>query len=84
MAIRGGGGNFGVVTRLDFRLHPAWTQHAAVSEFGWTDIAGAMRTFGELVRETPDAMRASFRVDEDTGASAVCGYSGDRPAPPAG
>lgn len=76
-AIRGGGGNFGVVTRLDFRLHPLLTQHSATFQFGWNDIAGAMRTFGQLVRETPDAVRASFIVDKETGASASCGYLGD-------
>ena len=76
-AIRGGGGNFGVVTRLDFRLHPLRTQHSATFEFGWNDIAGAMRTFGELVRETPDEVRAGFRVEKDTGAVASCGHYGD-------
>jgi FAD/FMN-containing dehydrogenase len=76
-AIRGGGGNFGVVTRLDFRLHPVPTSHGAVFQFGWNDIAGAMRTFGELVRATPDAVRAGFFVDSETGASASCGYFGD-------
>jgi FAD/FMN-containing dehydrogenase len=73
-AIRGGGGNFGIVTRLDFRLHPLLTRHSASFEFGWTDIAGAMRTFGELVRETPDEVRASFLVENDTGAVASCGH----------
>ena len=76
-AIRGGGGNFGVVTRLDLRLHPLRTQHSVNFQFGWNDIAGAMRTFGELVRETPDEVRASFRVDKDAGASASCGYLGN-------
>src|SRR5687768_9152331 len=69
-AIRGGGGNFGVVTRLDFRLHPLLTQHRASFQLGWNDIAGAMRTFGALIRETPDEVRASFRVEKDTGAVA--------------
>jgi FAD/FMN-containing dehydrogenase len=76
-AIRGGGGNFGVVTRLDFRLHPLQTQHRATFQFGWHDIAGVLRTFGELIRETPDAVRASFSVDRDTGAAASCGHYGD-------
>ena len=76
-AIRGGGGNFGVVTRLDFRLHAVRTFHAATFPFGWRDIADAMRTFGELVRETPDEVRAGFFVDPDTGASARCGFYGD-------
>jgi FAD/FMN-containing dehydrogenase len=79
-AIRGGGGNFGVVTRLDFRLYPILTSHNAEFHFGWNDIGGAMRIFGELVREAPDEVRAGFFVDPETGASATCGYYGD-PAP---
>ena len=79
-AIRGGGGNFGVVTRLDFRLHPLLTQHRASFQFGWNDIAGAMRTFGELIRETPDEVRAGFRVEKDSGAVASCGHYGDAAA----
>src|ERR1700758_2909669 len=79
-AIRGGGGNFGAVTRLDFQLHPVLTFHSANFEFGWNDIAGAMRTFGELVRETPDEVRAVFLVDPETGASTRCGFYGDEAA----
>ncbi len=79
-AIRGGGGNFGVVTRLDFRLHAVRTLHAATFQFGWNDIAGAMRIFGELVRETPDEVRALFFVDPEIGASALCGFYGDAAA----
>ena len=59
-AIRGGGGNFGIVTRLDFRLHPLRTQHRASFPIGWTDIAGALRIFGELIREAPDEVRAAI------------------------
>jgi FAD/FMN-containing dehydrogenase len=76
-AIRGGGGNFGVVTRLDFRLHAVRPRHDADFQFGWNDIAGAMRTFGELVRETPDEVRAGFYVDPIAGASANCGHYGE-------
>jgi len=76
-AIRGGGGNFGVVTRLDFRLYPVLTSHNVQFNFGWSDIGGAMRIFGDLVRETPDEVRAWFDVSAETGASATCGYYGD-------
>jgi FAD/FMN-containing dehydrogenase len=77
-AIRGGGGNFGVVTRPDFRLHPLRPQHSASFQLGWNDVAGAMRTFGELIRETPDEVRAGFFVDPDRGAVAGCGHFGDQ------
>ena len=79
-AIRGGGGNFGVVTRLDFRLHAVQPQHFAEFQIGWNDMAGAMRTFGELVRDTPDEVRAVFHVDSEAGASATCGHFGDAAA----
>jgi FAD/FMN-containing dehydrogenase len=79
-AIRGGGGNFGVVTRLDFRLHPLVPMHSAAFDFGWrnvNDFAEVLRAFGELVREAPDEVRAGFYVDPVTGASASCNFRGD-------
>jgi len=56
---RGGGGNFGVVTRLDFRLRQFVPAHSAVFNIGWRDIAGALRAFGELVVTLP-IRRAPF------------------------
>jgi FAD/FMN-containing dehydrogenase len=79
-AIRGGGGNFGVVTRLDFRLHPVVPLHSAVCKIGWREIAGALRAFGELIREAPDEARAGFYLDPESGASVDCGYRGDATA----
>jgi FAD/FMN-containing dehydrogenase len=79
-AIRGGGGNFGVVTRLDFRLHPVVPLHSAVFNIGWNDIAGALRAYGGLVRGAPDEVRAGFFLDPKSGASASCGYRGDAKA----
>ena len=79
-AIRGGGGNFGVVTRLDFRLHPVVPLHSAAFNIGWRDIAGALRAFGDLVRDAPDEARAGFYLDPESGASVSCGYRGDAAA----
>jgi FAD/FMN-containing dehydrogenase len=76
-AIRGGGGNFGVVTRLDFRLHPVVPAHSAVFDIGWRDVASALRAFGELIRDAPDEVRAVFLLDPESGASVDCGYRGD-------
>ena len=76
-AIRGGGGNFGVVTRLDFRLHPVVPMHSAAFNIGWHDIAGALRAYGDLVRDAPDEARAGFYVHPESGASASCGYRGE-------
>jgi len=76
-AIRGGGGNFGVVTRLDFRLHRVVPLHSAAFNIGWRDIAGALRAFGDLVRNAPDEARAGFFLDRQSGASTRCGYRGD-------
>lgn len=76
-AIRGGGGNFGVITRLDFRLHPVVPLHSAAFNFGWRDIAGALRVYGDLVRDAPDEARAGFFLDPESGASARGGYRGD-------
>lgn len=79
-AIRGGGGNFGVVTRLDFRLHPVVPLHSATFNIGWRNIAAALRAYGDLVRNAPDEARAVFLLDPETGASASGGYRGDAAA----
>jgi FAD/FMN-containing dehydrogenase len=79
-AIRGGGGNFGVVTRLDFWLHSVVPLHSAAFNIGWRDIAAALRAFGELVRDAPDEVRAGFFLDPESGASVDCGYRGDATA----
>ena len=61
-ALRGGGGNFGVVTALEFRLYPIET-----SVGGWLVYDGS-RTIEVLTRwsqwasSAPDAVTTSFRV----------------------
>jgi FAD/FMN-containing dehydrogenase len=79
-AIRGGGGNFGVATRLDFQLHQVVPLHSAEFNIGWRDISGALRAYGDLVRDAPDEVRTAFILNPKSGASVSCGYFGDTAA----
>jgi hypothetical protein len=53
-ALRGGGGNFGVVTEFDFRLHDTGTQALSVEiDFPVDQAAGALRAWRELSESAP-------------------------------
>ncbi|MBO3746826.1 FAD-binding oxidoreductase [Streptosporangiaceae bacterium NEAU-GS5] len=52
-AIRGGGGNFGVVTSLEFRLHPVSQVYAGITYFEYSDDAvAAYRDWTATIPET--------------------------------
>ena len=53
-ALRGGGGNFGVVTRLDFRLHPVTEVVAGRLEYAYEEARGALRVFRDAALAAPD------------------------------
>jgi FAD/FMN-containing dehydrogenase len=54
--LRGGGGNFGVVTEFAFRLHPVVDQALSVDFFYPVDAAGdIVQAFLRLASEAPDA-----------------------------
>jgi FAD/FMN-containing dehydrogenase len=68
--LRGGGGNFGIVTEFEFRLHPIVGRVLVVGlDFDAADAPEAMRRWRDLL---PDAPRAATLT-----ASAVT--AGDRP-----
>jgi FAD/FMN-containing dehydrogenase len=53
-AVRGGGGNFGVVTSFEYRLHEVGPEvYAFFVWFHADDAAEAMRAFGEWVESAP-------------------------------
>ncbi len=52
-ALRGGGGNFGVVTRFSFRLHPVTTVYGGPMFFELADGAAILRHFREFIRTAP-------------------------------
>ena len=55
-ALRGGGGNFGVVTALRARLHPIEKISVGAIVFPWTDIKSTLRNYAEFVESSPDEL----------------------------
>jgi FAD/FMN-containing dehydrogenase len=54
-ALRGGGGNFGVVTSFEFRLHPVAEIYGGPMFFEVTDAADILRWFREFIVDAPEA-----------------------------
>jgi FAD/FMN-containing dehydrogenase len=64
--LRGGGGNFGVATRLDFRLHPLERVVGGLLTFGGAGVREALRHFRDVVARSPRDLscQAVLGVDE--------------------
>jgi FAD/FMN-containing dehydrogenase len=54
--LRGGGGNFGVVTEFEFRLHPVSTVLGGLMLFPHQRAAEVMRAYRDYVRDCPDEL----------------------------
>jgi FAD/FMN-containing dehydrogenase len=59
-AIRGGGGNFGVVTSFEFQLHPVETILGGPLFYPVEQAADVLRGYREYMRHAPDEMSAFF------------------------
>jgi len=60
-AVRGGGGNFGVVTSFEFRAFPLGPNVLLFAPFYSADLARpAIRAFRDFVREAPEEFGAAF------------------------
>jgi FAD/FMN-containing dehydrogenase len=59
-AIRGGGGNFGVVTSFEFRLHPVRTVYAGPVLYPLEKAAEVLRFFGAFMADAPRELSAFF------------------------
>ena len=53
-AVRGGGGNFGVVTSFEFRLHPLKDVFAGPLFFAAADAGDVLRFYRELIADAPE------------------------------
>jgi FAD/FMN-containing dehydrogenase len=59
-ALRGGGGNFGVVTSFVFRLHPVATVHAGPTLWDLDQAEDAMRFYRDLLSTSDDDLNGFF------------------------
>ena len=60
--LRGGGGNFGVVTGLRTRLHPLATVTAGMIAFGWDQARSVLEGWRDLTAFADDALDVRFGV----------------------
>ncbi len=57
-ALRGGGGNFGVVTALEFRLHPVKDIYGGPMFYELDETENVLRFFREYIADAPEQMGA--------------------------
>lgn len=88
-AVRGGGGNFGVVTSFEFRLHEVSTVFAGPVLYSLDMATEAMRFYRDYMADAPEDMNAFFAflivppgppfpedLHNKTVCGAVCCYAG--------
>jgi FAD/FMN-containing dehydrogenase len=61
-ALRGGGGNFGVVTAIEFRLLPISEVYAGVLFFPWERSAEVLHAWHEWTASVPEEMTSVGRI----------------------
>ena len=78
-AIRGGGGNYGVVTSLTCQLHPLDDVISGSLSYRFSDARPVLEVFGDVMAHAADALQASVFVDRESEpviSISVC-WSGD-------
>jgi hypothetical protein len=61
-ALRGGGGSFGVVTALEFELHPLPELYAGMFAWPWERTSDVLHAWGEWVSGLPNEMGTWARI----------------------
>jgi FAD/FMN-containing dehydrogenase len=59
-ALRGGSGNFGVVTSLEFALHDVGTIYGGPMLYEVADAPAVMRAYNEYIQQAPEQLGAFF------------------------
>jgi FAD/FMN-containing dehydrogenase len=78
--LRGGGGNFGVVTSFDYRLHPLGTMLAGMVIYPFDKAKAFLRLYREVTSTAPDELGSLVALgtlpDGTQAAVLLAGYSG--------
>jgi FAD/FMN-containing dehydrogenase len=78
-AIRGGGGNFGIATSFEYRLHPLSEVLAGVLTYPFQEARQVLRFYREFMAAAPDELQAvaSLSPRENGVVNVVFVYPGD-------
>jgi FAD/FMN-containing dehydrogenase len=83
-ALRGGGGNFGAVTRMDFRLFPLTHVFGGRITYAFADAPALGHVYQEVMTDAPEELQAylSYGVDDggEKTASVILCHCGPREA----
>jgi FAD/FMN-containing dehydrogenase len=61
-ALRGGGGNFGVVTALEFALYPVTSVYGGALVWDWREASRVLTRWSQWATGAPDEITTSFRI----------------------
>jgi FAD/FMN-containing dehydrogenase len=64
-ALRGGGGNFGVVTSFEFRLHPVDTVNFGPTFWPLEESGMVLKAFSEFIHTAPETVSGFFASHEE-------------------
>ena len=78
-ALRGGGGNFGVVTALEFRLHPVTRVYAGTATFPLARAAETLARYRAWAPSQPDELTTALVLTNDA-LTVRAAYVGERDA----
>ena len=74
-ALRGGGGNFGVVTSFEYQLHPIGpTIVGGIIVHPFPQAAEALRFYGEFIRQAPDDLTVAAVLMTAPDGQKACGF----------
>jgi FAD/FMN-containing dehydrogenase len=76
-AVRGGGGNFGVATSLEIRLHPVTEVYAGVVRFPVERAAETLAYYGEWAASEPNELTTAVLLDQSDTFGIKVMYVGD-------